>query len=421
MGPPGRYAASMRWELLRGLLLVGVLGAASIATHEVVLAGDGEPAVLVVAADGSGDHATIAAALEAAPEGGVVRIGAGVFEETLTITRSVTLVGAGTGETTIIAPKPPRGPSETTLAVSDAPRVTVSGLRLMHRGDPNPDASARSSVVEIERSEVTLRDVVVAGGAGNGVFAGEGARLTLEASLVARTSRGVSVHEGDGARAEVTIRDTDFRGCVYCGIQIGSGDVLIEGCRISGASWHGIRYDHCSPTIRGNLIFENARSGIYASGWTRGRITGNLFLRNAMNGVSCWSGAKDLIEGNTFVGPTRECVAALGPAHPDFRRNVFADAALAVRFAAVASRDGGEPVVGRARIEDNVGWKLKTWTSGEPEGSGWRDLDPAFVAPEKGDYSLPADSPLRAEGIGAADPPSLESPWPGEAEAEPPK
>lgn len=402
--------------------MVGILGVASLAvTLPAVSQEEGSPTVLVVAADGSGDHPTVADAVAAAPDGAVVRIGPGVFEESVKVGRSVVLEGAGTGETTLIAPKPPRGPSSPTLAVADAGQVEVRGLRLMHRRDPVREAQGRDPVVRLERSKVRMHDVVVAGGPGIGVLAGDGARLTLESSLIARTGVGVQVDEGEGARAEVTIRDCDVRGCVHRGIQIVRGDVLVEGCRISGSSWHGIRYDHAAPTIRDNVIFENERFGIYASGWTRGRITGNAFVRNGMGGVSCWSGAKDLVEGNTFVGPMRECVGSFGPAHPDVRHNVFAHAPVAVVLAAVASRGGGAPVPGKARVEDNVVWKVGTRVQGESDASGWREENPDFVAPKKGDYSLPADSPLRAEGIGAADPPSTESPWSDEAPAAPPE
>ncbi len=51
-------------------------------------------------------------------------------------------------------------------------------------------------------------------------------------------------------------------------------------CRRRGRSvkWRRIRYDNCSPEIRGGLIFLNARSGIYASGKTKQALTGLMAI-----------------------------------------------------------------------------------------------------------------------------------------------
>ena len=61
--------------------------------------------VLRVEQDNSGDFLTINAAMTAADDGDVIQVGAGVFEESLTITKFLALLGEGPGKT-IIRPEP---------------------------------------------------------------------------------------------------------------------------------------------------------------------------------------------------------------------------------------------------------------------------------------------------------------------------
>ena len=128
---------------------------------------------------------------------------------------------------------------------------------------------------------------------------------------------------GPGTSAKIT--DGDIRNCHYAGIRISrdAGPVEISRCRISGAAWHGIRYDDVSPFIRDNRIFSNARSGIYASGRTAAQVSGNVFFANEMNGMSCWTENHDVILRNTFHGNLREGLAVLGGSEPEITYNIF--------------------------------------------------------------------------------------------------
>ena len=54
----------------------------------------------------------------------------------------------------------------------------------------------------------------------------------------------------------------------------------------------GIRYDGSAPHVVGNLIFDNQRSGIYASGKTTALVEGNVFLGT---GSSHWFASADRV------------------------------------------------------------------------------------------------------------------------------
>src|SRR5205823_5486936 len=144
---------------------------------------------------------------------------------------------------------------------------------------------------------------------------------------------------GEARPAKLHLLDSDVRNCYHRCITISGEGTLIERSRISGSAWHGIRYDNCSPTIRANLIFGNARSGIYASGTTTAQVTGNVFWRNEMDGMSCWFNNADHIEGNTFVGNLREGIAVLGDAKPTLARNIVAGSPVGVSCGPIAGAD----------------------------------------------------------------------------------
>jgi hypothetical protein len=229
-----------------------------------------------------------------------------------------------------------------------------------------------------------------------------------------------------GARQDVCtarLTDSDIRNCHYAGIRIApDNQATIERCRVSGAAWHGIRYDDASPRILGNLIFGNARSGIYASGRTAAVVKGNLFYADEMGGMSCWFQNQDLIEGNTFAHHRLAALSILGASKPTVRRNIFYTNPIGVSRADIGDNSPFAKSDGSMLLEDNLFWAnehdiQKGHAPGayEPvalDGRTGVAANPQFVAPTAKDFSLRADSPARRQGIGVADPVSFPSPWP---------
>src|SRR5205814_8851535 len=139
------------------------------------------------------------------------------------------------------------------------------------------------------------------GPSNDGIIATHNSDLQMQHTLVAAVwGTGVQAQRSRNGStvAKVHLRDCDIRNCYYAGVTLGSDESTVENCRISGAAWHGIRYDDCSPTIQNNLIFANARCGIYASGSTHATIRNNFFWKNEMDAISCWFNNNDTIERN---------------------------------------------------------------------------------------------------------------------------
>jgi parallel beta-helix repeat protein len=228
-------------------------------------------------------------------------------------------------------------------------------------------------------------------------------------------NRGVSV--AGGSKAEIL--NSEIRNCHYAGVTIGRGaHATIEGCRISGSAWHGIRYDDASPRIENNLIFRNARSGIYASGKTKAQVRHNLFYENEMNGISCWFENRDLIEANTFKDNHREALSILGASAPTIQSNIFSGHSIALYQGRIGG-DQSSSNLGQPLLLHNVFWNNETnWfcvTSADAEGK---------PIPEVLELSAEAQSQAEdfpsalQQGLGAPNSVWADSPWPLQPEEE---
>lgn len=401
------------------------------------------PAMFKVAPDGSADYRTIQAAIDAAPRGAVIRIRAGDYAEHLEITKPVSLSGEDWRLVTI-------RPSETTvlsreelqkqvaarmrlatsdaerreiearlreelgrpvLTIRDASKVVLSGIKFTALAPGGQ--SLAPEIIAIRRSRTYLVQCAVLGGAHEAIRVVDGASFSLRYSLVAAVW-GTGIQLGDRNLPPVfaTITASDIRNCHYAGIRVSAGahDVAIHSSRISGAAWHGIRYDETSPHVFGNYIFGNARCGIYASGQTGARVERNVFHRNEMGGMSCWFNNHDLITGNTFVANLREGLSVLGSSQPSIAGNVFASEKVGITQGRIGDKSPSATNLVALRLERNLFWdnatnllavspddpSLKPVRTPLPGDSHSVFADPQFVDPEGGDFSLAERSPARA-------------------------
>jgi predicted Ser/Thr protein kinase len=412
-----------------------------------------EPQVLRVLADGSGTHATIQAAIDAAATGAVIHIGPGRFEAPLTINKALTLVGEGWQQTFISPPyAAPNAHSEFDRrireAATDAERrriqsefaaslpgpvlqvtttrpVVIAGIRFTLPGVPSEGRLMSSTVVQVNAGEVTMRDCAIVGSHGNGLTISQGANVTVSNCLVAAAwNTGIQIERASKS-GRVLIVDSDIRNCHYAGITARAENVEIRRCRVSGSAWHGIRYDNTSPLIEGSLIFANARSGIYASGRSEAQVRGNVFWKNEMNGLSAWFNNRDAIHNNTFAANLREGLAIVGASEPTLRQNIFWSNPVGISIGDVNDSSASARASGRLNLRDSVFWTngvsivfngaaaandpslTNRFTLGN--FAGCQEKDPEFRDPARGDFSVRSGS---AHDAGASQPLALQSPWP---------
>jgi hypothetical protein len=392
---------------------------------------------------------SIEKAIDAAPNGATIQIEAGTFAEHLSITKPLTLRGAG-ADKTILQPQEQatqltseqkiqfvdrllaeknqeeqyrlvsefiRHPVAPTIDVRGATGVTLQGLRVRGPAPKDVEGLTDDSLIQFERADGKVVDCVIIGPFMNGVSIAGGSSVDISNTLVAAMwGNGVRVfaRSSDGKAqqtSKVHLIDSDLRNCYHRCLTISCEGSVIERCRISGSAWHGIRYDECSPTITDCFIFGHARSGIYASGNTHATVRGNVFWKNEMDGISCWFNNADVIEQNTFVGNLREGLALCGDVKPTVSKNIFANNPVAIIESKINDRNGGTSGEPKPTIEGNQFWKneklVQRMEKDEPLPAGNEEVDPKFANPDAKDFA-PAD----ANGPGAHHAASLKSRWP---------
>ncbi len=396
--------------------------------------------------------------IDAASPGETITLEPGIYEEQLVINKPLTLQGAGWDKTTLLTRIDATGLVEEmqdtirkqmASATSDSQRqeiaakvrqeykekanrpvllvtqtqgVVIRGIRFSH---PGKHVGSMFAVVKVHDSGVRMSDCAIVGAVADGIHIVDGSNVEIDNTLVAAAwSTGVMIGENSSPPSRVHIHDSDIRNNHYAEIRIcpGNDQVRIERCRISGAAWHGIRYDDASPTLENNLIFGNARSGIYASGKTTAIIRDNLFYANESGGMSCWFQNTDRIENNTFVDNNQLALSIIGASKPVLRKNIFCSHPMAIVIGDVQDNSPFAKSDGTVDLQNNLLWanenEIQRYEGQTPHTITLDDetqtlrVDPEFVSPEDKNFALKVDSPAREPGMGALNLIPFESPWP---------
>ncbi|MFH5806719.1 right-handed parallel beta-helix repeat-containing protein, partial [Alienimonas sp. DA493] len=340
---------------------------ASIAAVELGDAGNSgsmTPAPLVVAADGSGDHHTIRAALAAAPDGGRVTVRPGLYRENgLTIDRAVTLEGVGPREQVVIEA------SDSDALHLKAPVATVKGLTL--RCTAAPDAkmtglwvsagaplvedcvATSSSIASIyvagDGTAPTLRNCRAENGVSYGLYVLEKAAGTYENCLfVGHADDGVTVK---GAGTNPTLR--------ACRVENGSANGfvvydqaggLFENCTSTGNAGDGVEVFGAgtAPTFRGCRVEDAAQDGFlvhHGAGGTfercvalRAKERGAYVLKDGTAPTFLQFRAENCTRGGLLVH-----LSAAGT----YEDCIFIDNGIA----GISAVEGANPTVKRCRVE----------------------------------------------------------------------
>lgn len=424
VGLAERVEAALDRRRVRGLApgaAARVLGAAALAlcvTTATLRAGS--PAApftaaetITVAPDGSGDHTTIQAAIDAAPAGATIEVAPGRYDEALKIEGELTLRGSGWESCRVVNDMDARDGA--TLTISGGADVKVSGIGITATGGHVSGRLRQGAALVIDGATARLEGCAVLGSPASAIYVKGDADVELLDSLVAAAwAEGIVITQGDEGKGRVLVKGCAVRNNHHYGIKV-SGSAprtRIEGCWVSGSAWHGIRYDGSRCEVVGNRIFGNERSGIYASGKTAARVEGNLFQDT---GISCWYQNGDTIKRNTFIGnpaggsyaSATNAVAVIGKSTPVVTGNVMVGWPKALGVSRIGGGGENSGLSTEYVFEDNVLWK-----NGDGAREGNVEGDPGFASAEEGDFALAEGSFAARSGAGAPEclPPA--SPFP---------
>ena len=266
--------------------------------------------VLSVSSDRPGAYRTIGAALADAVDGTLITVAPGQYDESLVITRPVTLAADSGGQVRIHS-------ASGSTVVLDAEAVQLSGLLLS-------GADREAPVLDVRRGQAALDGCEVSGEAWaavlarqDGVLALRGCRVTnAQGAGIVVTSGGGNAMErtqvvGVGSSAVVvaehgrlTVRDCVFEGARGNSICVnGHGAAVVESSRIDGSGKPALaveqdgRLDVRTVTITGSAILD-----AYLT--SKGEITlaDCSFSGSAGQSVHIGGGASPVLRGCTVTG-----------------------------------------------------------------------------------------------------------------------
>ena len=265
-----------------------------------------------------GDYSTITEALAAARTNDKIRLGEGVFNESLSMNVKVDLEGAGRGKTIIQCEAQK---ASVLLSAKEASGSRVAALTLRQTGIYL--AAERYPVALADGGELVLEDCLIEGGAGHGVAVINGGSARLRSVEVLKCGwDGLAVNgEGSVAHAENCRFDSNF----HHGIDAwGGGRVTVRSSRatrngLAGAviMSRGVRSELVQCTIdrnrevgisisngtvavlRSNRVEENLLGGVMVEGeGTAAGMEGNVAERNRKFGI--------MVDRRSAVEPFRD-------------------------------------------------------------------------------------------------------------------
>ncbi|MDC0088110.1 right-handed parallel beta-helix repeat-containing protein [Akkermansiaceae bacterium] len=250
------------------------------------------------------DFATIGEALDAARPRDLIEVGAGVYKESLIITKPVYIKGLGEGKSII------EGSDEGSSIIyigAEATGTTISGFSMKHTVFDYSDE--RLSGITCQAKIVEINACIIEQSMGHGIAVIDGADISISSCKITGSGwDGISVY-GQGSKAY--IKDTRCDGNMQHGIQLwngGSGTVIksftmknnfcgilvdspdsnikIESSGCSNNREAGILVSSGTVEMNSNSCHENINSGIVARGDKSSiSMTANSTTKNQEAGI----------------------------------------------------------------------------------------------------------------------------------------
>jgi hypothetical protein len=248
-----------------------------------------------ITVDGGGGYAKLADAVTLAPDGAVIELCDGNYDEAVTVDKPVTIRGASTAGTFLSGPG-----SDIPLTITGM-GVTVENLTL---------SSARTGIVIGSGAEATLTNVTV-GAAGSWGVSSTGATLAITGLIVVEpASGGIQISGGDVSIADssfeypggfgidvaddavVTVSGTTITGTVMLSddvsdgfaVQVEGATFSMSGSTVAGADGMGIFANEADITLADTTFQDAYYLAIYATASTYD-ITGISVTGTVLQGI----------------------------------------------------------------------------------------------------------------------------------------
>lgn len=275
-------------------------GAGSSSSSSSAAKSSDGPLQIIVDVNGPGPYKSIAKAIDDVAEGGVVYVMHGVYNESLTLDKSVFIQGD-------------RGPGS---GVEISALMNVSCLTFTPK-QPTAHAvvanvqfaskinSSADACVDIKQGVFTLKESDVLGSGVRPAVKISGGTVMLEKNRISAGSEGVFVEQAHSLSQSFIIDNKILQNKV--GVDIASGsraDVVIAGNEIFDNLDSGVKSSGFgSAKLIGNKIRNNKGSGVILDKYAKlSLVRYNEIMQNAGDGVAVPFGVNGMIENNDIVG-----------------------------------------------------------------------------------------------------------------------
>ncbi|MET8954165.1 right-handed parallel beta-helix repeat-containing protein [Streptomyces sp. NPDC004533] len=376
--------------------------------------------VLLVSPDRPGAYRAIAEALADATDGALITVSPGRYDETLYITRAVTLAAEGTGGTVEISS------ASGSTVVLEAEAVQLTGLKLsgtdreapvldVRRGQAALDGcqisgEAWAAVLAWQDGVVALRDCHITNAQGAGIVVTSGGGNVVERSRIQEVASSAVVVAEHG---RLTLRECQLERARGNGVCVnGQATAVVEATRISGtgkpalAVEQNARADLTEVEVTGSAALDayltstagvvltrcsfsgSGGQAVHVGGGSAPVLRGCVISGAGREGVHVAPGGRPRLEGCRISGtPTGLLVEADGRAEG-------ADLTVEGAGTVAVHAQGGEVVLERLKTDGGNGAALRA--AGPKARLTVRDADLAVGGPVAVDLAESASATLSA-------------------------
>ncbi len=258
------------------------------------------PQQIIVDANGPGPYKSINKAVEDVAEGGVVYVLHGVYNESITLDKSVFIQGDRGPGPGVEINAPMNSP-----CLKFSPEDTVSHAVVANVKFAAKINSGANACVDVVRGVFTLKESDVLGSGVRPAVKISGGTVMLEKNRIAAGSEGIFVEQGHSLSQSFIIDNHINRNKI--GVDIASGsraDVVIAGNEIFDNLDSGVKSSgYGGAKLIGNKIRNNKGAGIILDKYSKlSLIRHNDIVQNEGDGVAIPFGANSIIEDNDIVG-----------------------------------------------------------------------------------------------------------------------
>jgi len=370
-----------------------------------------QPVTVRVAADGSGDYASLEEAVATVVDGSTVHLDPGTYRlsQTLEIGKALNLIGAGMDETFVVG----TGGGEV-LRFTGPGHLTLEDITLRYEGtDWARVATVQDGEIDIARCRFTggiwseeekkggtglllwgettgsVRESRFEGNGLHGIELQDQSQLTMENNVLTNNTESgiVFFDESGGTALQNECTDNGLHGI---GVRGQAQPLLVEnicngnqnvGIRFSDASGgvargnqcmdnslHGIAVEgQAQPTLEENICSQNSEIGIRYSESAGGTARGNTCNDNGLHGINVIDQAQPTLEGNVCVGNTRIGIRFAGNSSGTAHHNECAENKWGLYVIGAANPDLSDNNCHNNEAVDTLLW-VENFT--EPD-SGW--------------------------------------------------